>query len=129
MPVMLGGAKARGQHILGDVVVSFQYVNDEPAMTLWSLRSAQNAGAYVVCLSSAFKYLDQPYLIQQAYKACEVMGTFPTRDATFKIATIIFDHLEELVRMRPEQEDEKVAIGEGSIVAGDGSKVHFELTE
>lgn len=127
--IMLGGEKARGQRILGDVVVSFQYVNDEPAMTLWSLRSAQNAGAYVICLSSAFKYLDQPYLIQQAHKACDVMGMFPTRDAVFKVATIIFDHLEELVRMKPEQEEEKESVGEGSLVASDGSKIHFDLTQ
>lgn len=129
MSVMIGGPKARGQRIFGDIVVSFQYVNGEPAMTLWSLRSAQNAGAYVLCLDAAFKYLDQLYLIQQSYTACEVMGMFPTKDAVYKVATIIFDHLEELLRMKPEQEDEKVSVGEGSLVAGDGSKIHFELTK
>lgn len=126
---MLGGDNARGQHIIGDVVVSFQYINGEPAMTLWSLRSAQNAGAYIIQIDAAFKYLDQPYLVQQAYIACEVMGMYPARETVFRVATIIFDHLEELVRMKPEREAEKKSVGEGLLIGGDGTRIHFDMNQ
>ena len=127
--VMLGGAKARGVRRHGDIVVGYQYVNDEPALVLWPARpGAQKCGAFVVCLSSAFKYDDDDYLVKQAFKACEVMGLFATKQQVYRIATAIHDNLGELVRMKPEQQDAPQAVGEGKLILPNGKTIDFEMT-
>lgn len=124
--VQFGGAKARGTRRHGDVIVSYQYVNDEPALVLWPARPGARSGAYVVCLSSAFKYVEDDYLIAQSFKACEVMGLFSTKQQVYRIATAIQDNIEELVRMKPEPEDEKKSVGEGRLIAN-GKTIDFEM--
>ena len=126
--VMLGGEKARGVRRHGDIVVGYQYVQNEPALVMWPLRPSARSGAYVVCLSSAFKYAEDDYLVQQAMKACEVMGLFPTKQQVYRIATAIQDNLDELVRMKPEQQDAPVAVGEGKLILPNGKTIDFEMT-
>src|SRR4030065_209559 len=91
---MLGGAKARGVRRHGDIVVGYQYVNDEPALVLWPARpGSQKCGAFVVCLSSAFKYDDDDYLVKEAFKACEGMGPVATKQHVYRNATDIHHNL------------------------------------
>lgn len=125
---MIGGPKARGVRRHGDIVVGYQYVNDEPALVLWPARPGNRAGAYVICLSSAWKYVEDGYLIAQAFKACEVMGIFPTKQQVHRIATAIEDNLDELVRMKPMQADAPVAVGEGKLILPNGNTIDFEMT-
>lgn len=128
MAVMIGGAKAWKVRQHGDIGVSFQWVNEEPAMILFPLRrSLATAGAYVIALSAAFRYADSktgaptPYLIRQSIAAAQQLGFSPTDTfASRKIAEVIVDSLPDLVDMPPEPtgmnaDQTASAIGEMSI--------------
>ncbi len=127
MPVQIGGPKAWKVRQHGDIGVSFQWVNDEPAMILFpARRSLPGAGAYVICLSAAFKYANSntggptPFMVQAAAMAAKQLG-FTSSDtfAARKIAEVILDSLPDLVDMPPEPQQftqaQQQAIGEMSI--------------
>lgn len=127
MAVMIGGAKAWKVRQHGDIGVSFQWINEEPAMVLFpARRSIAGAGAYVICLSAAFRYADSKtgapteYLIRQAVAAASQLGFSPTDTfAARRIAEVIVDSLPDLVEMPPEptglNAEQQAAIGEMSI--------------
>lgn len=49
MPVLLGGEKAWKQRVSGDIVVSYQWVNGEPAMILFpKVKRLGLSGAYAL---------------------------------------------------------------------------------
>lgn len=112
MPVMVGGEKAWKVRKHGDIGVSFQWVNEEPAMILFpaaKINAFQNAGAYVIGLSAAYKYADSktggptPYLVRQAIAAAVQLGFMATDTfAVRKIADVIVDSLPDLCEMPPE---------------------------
>lgn len=109
MGVMLGGEKAWKVYVKGDIVVSFQWVNGEPAMILYPKRPiGVGAGAFVLPIESAFKYADSkrgaptPYCIEMAAKAADVMGLFPDRFTLFRIVDAIMEGLIDLIGMPPE---------------------------
>lgn len=127
MAVMIGGAKAWKVRQHGDIGVSFQWINEEPAMVLFpARRSIAGAGAYVICLSAAFRYADSKtgapteYLIRQAVAAASQLGFARTDTfAARKIAGVIVDSLPDLVAMPPEptglNAQEQAAVGELAI--------------
>ena len=81
--------------------MAFQYVNTEPAMVIWS--GTRQAGAFAICLSVAHEYLDDNYLVFQAMAAAQQIGYHPSdKSVVSKIADLILDGLDELVRMPPE---------------------------
>jgi len=135
MPVQIGGAKAWKVRRHGDIGVSFQWVNEEPAMILFPAnRSLPGAGAFVICLSAAFKYADSksgaptPYLIQAAAQAATQLGFMATDTfALRRIADVIVDSLPDLVDMPPEPQqfnaEQAQAIGEMVVKIG-GKTVH-----
>ena len=135
MPVQIGGAKAWKVRQHGDIAVSFQWVNEEPAMILFPARkSLPGAGAFVIALSAAFKYADPrtggptPYLIRNSVQAAQQLGFSPTDTfAARKIAEVIVDSLPDLVDMPPEpqqfNQEQTQAIGEMAIKV-DGQTVH-----
>ena len=98
--VVLGGEFARSVRRRGELVMAFQYVNTEPAMVIWS--GTRQTGAFAICLSVAHKYLDD-YLVFQAMAAAQQIGYHPSdKTVVSKIADLIVDGLDELVRMPPE---------------------------
>lgn len=135
MPVQIGGAKAWKVRQHGDIAVSFQWVNEEPAMILFpARRSLPGAGAFVIGLSAAFQYADSStgaptqYLVQMSVHAAQQLGF--SRTDTFaarKIAEVIVDSLPDLIDMPPEpqqfNQEQAAAIGELSIKV-DGHTVH-----
>lgn len=135
MPVLIGGPRAWKIRQHGDIGVSFQWVNEEPAMILFPARkSLPGAGAFVVGLSSAWKYADSKsgapteYLVRMAVNAAVQLGF--SRTDTFaarKIAEVIVDSLPDLVAMPPEpqsfNERQADAIGE-LMIQVDGQTVH-----
>ena len=135
MPVQIGGAKAWKVRQHGDIAVSFQWVNEEPAMILFpARRSLPGAGAVVICLSAAFKYAHPktgaptPYLVEFSVLAAAQLGFAKTDTfAARKIAEVIVDSLPDLVDMPPEpqqfNQEQAAAIGELSIKV-DGETVH-----
>lgn len=132
---MIGGPKAWKVRQHGDIGVSFQWVNEEPAMILFpALRSLPGAGAYVIALSVAHKYADSksgeptPYLVRQSVAAATQLGFSPTDTfAARKLAGIIVDSLPDLIDMPPEptglNEAQQRTIGELAIKV-DGKTVH-----
>jgi hypothetical protein len=126
---MFGGPKARGQRISHGLVISRQYVNGEEALVIWPHRKRTlGAGAYVMCLSAAWKYDDHRYLLSQAGIAAKVMGMDPlSRFDVVSICTVLDEAREELLMMQPEPEAEMVQVGEGSMVASDGTRFHFPI--
>lgn len=108
MAVQLGGDKAWKVYPKGDIVVSFQWVNDEPALILYPRKSmAATPGAFVLPLESAFKYADAktggptPYCIRMAHKAAEVMGVMNDRFMLHRIVDAIMEGMLELIEMPP----------------------------
>lgn len=106
--IQIGGDRAWKQFVKGDVVISFHWVNGEPAMCLCPKRqSSMYRGAYIICLSAAWKYAKNdgyptPELIPKCIEAARVMGMDTTKDTVRRIADAILDCLPELVKMPPE---------------------------
>jgi hypothetical protein len=127
MSVHIGGANSYLQRVTGDIVSSYQWVNDEPAMILWPKIPKTNAGAFVLCLSSAHKYRDVRYLVAQAAKAAAFMGMEAHSFTVKRIADIILDGIPDLVKMPPQpvakKQDHGVPVGELAIKV-DGQTVH-----
>jgi hypothetical protein len=107
MGITVGGEKAWKTRTHGELFVSYQWVNDEPAMLIFPTRPIDQAGCFAIALSSAWKYADSTtggpteYLFEQADNAARVMGMFQTKDTLRKIATVIVDGLPDLVDMPP----------------------------
>lgn len=134
MPVHIGGKDSYKQRVIGDVVCSFQWVNDEPAMILWpKVRRTLANGAYVICLSAAYKYADTGYLVRAAFEAAQTMGFEESRMTAMKIADIIIEGLPDLVEMPPtpqswkEQKAEE-QIGEMLIKVNGETIAHKEVS-
>jgi hypothetical protein len=120
--IVLGGPNARFQRVHGDIVASYQYVNDERAMCLWPKHRKSGVTPFIVCDSSAWKYDEPKYLAQQAKVACDLWGFDSSH--WYRIATIIHDGLEDLIRLPPAPE--KIitgpSIGDASLIL-DGQKI------
>ena len=85
----------------GELVLAFQYFNTEPATVIWS--GTRQTGAFAICLSVAHEYLDDNHLVFQAMAAAQQIGYHPSdKTVVSKIADLIVDGLDELVRMPPE---------------------------
>lgn len=81
-----------------------------------------------VALSSAFKYDNPRYLVQAAHYHSINLGFEPSMSLTHKIATIIHDHLDDLVLMPPEPTTSVVG-ADATVMRSDGQTKTFELTE
>lgn len=92
-------------------LITFQWVNGEPAMCL--LRKANmRKSAYVICLSSAWKYADISFLVPTSAKIAAFFGMENERHAARAIADVILECLEDLVKLAPEpKEAEQARVG------------------
>lgn len=133
MAVQIGGEKAYITRTHGDLGVSFQWLNNEPAMFLFPAhRGAGRAGAFVIPLESAHKYVrpnghpNVEYVTEQAAVAAGVMGMPITRDTLRKVLDVIADGMPDLIAMPPEpvsQIRRPEPVG-GLTVKVDGETVH-----
>jgi len=124
--VMLGGDKARAQYVTRGIVVSFQYINGEPAMVLFP-RHSLKAGAFIIPINVAWAYQENEHLVAKAAIAARVMGLGSDHATVYPVASVINNHLEELVKMKPEPEENQEAIGEGQMTLPNGTRFSFEL--
>ena len=130
MPVILGGPNARGHRVMrGGIVVCRQYVNHEPALVIFPLRPRVQKTGFIICLSAAYKYTDDVYLVKQAYKAAEITGLGTDSFTVYNMARAIEENLEDLVMMKPEPEEIPQVIGEGQLLGADSKPINFELTD
>jgi hypothetical protein len=134
MAVHIGGKDSYLQRVIGDIVCSFQWINDEPAMILWpKVRRTLNNAAYVICLSAAYKYADPRYLVTASAEAAETIGMDVSKYTVYRIADIIIEGLPDLLAMPPSNKAWKEAtqqeqIGE-LLIKVDGQTIkHTEVT-
>lgn len=133
MSVLIGGEKAYLQRIAGDIVISYQWVNQEPAMIIWpKIKRLATKGAYVIPIDSAYKYADMDYLVEAAAKAAEFIGMDESRFTIHRIATAILDGLPDLLEMPPEPNGlnklQNEQIGEAKIIVDGRTILDTELT-
>ncbi len=134
MSVHIGGKDSYKQVVKGDVVMSLQWINDEPAMVIWpKVRRTLSNGAYCICLSSAYKYADNNYLIQQAAICAEYIGLEKSAFAIRNIADVILNHLQDLCEMPPEQmvrkKEKSPIIGDLSVIVDGQTVREIEVPE
>jgi hypothetical protein len=136
---VVGGEKAWKIKQYGDVVASFQWVNEEPAIILFPRKKqAFTRGAFVVALSALHQYVNSDgypntdYLIPQSAKAADFMGMEVTQFSVKQIADAILDSAEDLVRMPPEppgmtEKQHNQAVGEAKIMVDGKVVLHDEF--
>lgn len=103
MPASIDLSKAHLSRVHGDITVIFSWLNDERAMFLIP-HLRKNAPWFVVMEGAAYTWDDtSPANVRnvaaKAVKACEVLGLEPTPINCRRIAGIIVDGLEDLIRM------------------------------
>lgn len=127
MGIIVGGPNAWKKRVTGDIVSAFHWINEEAAMVLFPVRPAPGASAFIICMSVAHKYARNdggptPYLLKQCVTAATVMGMHPDRSTLKRIADIILDGMEDLVKMPPEPpalaKKKGATIGEMSLSSG-----------
>lgn len=138
MPVMIGGDKAWKMRITGDIASSYQWVNGEPAMILFPAMPGLGSGAFVICLSTAWRYANSEtggpsaYLLHQSLLAAQVMGMYPDKFTLNRIVDVILDGLPDLVEMPPEPvgmtAKQAEAVGELSIKVDGQTVREVEVT-
>jgi hypothetical protein len=133
MSVLIGGEKAYLQRVIGDIVVSYQWVNEEPAMILWpKMKRLGTKGAFVLGMSSAYKYADMNYLVAKAAEIAEFIGMDASKFTINRIATIIIEGLEDLIHMPPEpigmNKAQEQEIGEAKIMVDGKTIMETALT-
>lgn len=138
MGVMLGGEKAWKVRDKGDFSVSFQWVNEEPAMILFPNHKGIGQGAFVICMSSLYKYVksdgypNTEYLVAQAVKAAKQMGFSGLGFEVKRIADAILDSCEDVLQMPPEpvginEKQRNQSIGEATIKVDGHTIFHDEV--
>jgi hypothetical protein len=101
----------------GEFVIRLQYVNTkpsdlsadyEPAIVVCRPKRIQSRCAWIIMLSSAFKYVDDPqkgghsiYMQHASYQIAKMLGLSETKEQAFKIAEAILGNLEDLINMPP----------------------------
>lgn len=89
-------------------IITFQWVNGEPAMCILCEHHMRR-GAWVICLSSAFKYADESWLIPCSAVIANHFGMQNDRYAARAICDVILNNIEELVRFQPEPDEVRIA--------------------
>ena len=111
---------------MSTVCVFTQHVNDEPALVLARSWFGRNT-SFVVCLSAAYKYTEDGYLMQQAMNCAKALGFWPpTKGEVTKLADQILNGLDALVAMPPAPEKKEAPIGEAKATIN-GETFEFEI--
>lgn len=127
MAITVDTKKAHLTRQHGDLYAIYTWVNDTRAMILIP---ANRPGApwFIVMEPDAWMYDNPHQLKASAIKACEVLGMEPSRPNWFRVAKIINEGLEDLIRMpsSPIAEAASAAIGH-MVLREDGKEVASEL--
>lgn len=123
MSVSLDITKAHAAHQIGDIIKVLTWVNDERAMVLMPAHRRQGAPWYIVCESAAYKYDNPEYLAKQSRRAAEVLGMDETTSTWYRIAKMIHDGLQDLIRMPSAPEKELLTASHGEMKAFEDGKL------
>jgi len=131
MPAEIDLRKAHHSRVHGDITVIFSWINDERAMFLVP-HLRKGAPWFVVCESAAYTWDDSDknnihQVVRKSVKACEVLGIEPSPNNCRRIAGIVIDGLEDLIRMpsSPPAEHYKASYGSMELRA-DGETIAQE---
>lgn len=138
MPATIDLNKAHLSRVHGDITVIFSWLNDERAMFLIP-HLRKGAPWYVVMEGAAYTWDDSDpknvaAVASKAVKACEVLGLEPSPTNCRRIAGMVIDGLEDLIRMpsSPPVEYFKSSFGalelraNGKAIAGEDIRVEKE---
>lgn len=122
--------KAWLTRIHGDIAAVYTWIDEERSLVLIPIHRHKPTW-FIVQDSAAYKYADDGYLMQQAFKACEVMGFGVSPGTAYRIAKIIIEGLGDLIGMPNEAPDlvetaAQKTIGEMHILDEDGKTVASE---
>jgi len=103
----------RCARVYGEIKVWNQFVGEdkEPAMVIARSRPGARKAAYVIALSSAYKYINtethehNAFMANAAPRIAEFLGFFISghSNVTHKIADVIIEELDQLLQMPPYQ--------------------------
>lgn len=118
---------------LGDIAIfgTWLWNNDqedtEPCLVLIPRYRTMDFKPAVIALSAAFRYNDPRYLARASAVFSTKMG-FDDMVTAHKVATLIYDHLGDLISMPPDPTIATV-IGEASVKLGDGRTRTVEVLD
>jgi hypothetical protein len=150
MPMVeLGGERAWRQRVIGDIVVSYQWIDlraagdataagqPEPCMCLFPAFRRMHTGAYTIPFRNAFAYVDNkgnptPQLMKTACLAAETLGfDMNDRSAIRRMLDVIVEGIPDLIEMPSEQppalEVRKHRMGIEVTARAHGQDMHTEL--
>lgn len=117
---------------LGDITVYGTWVGpsvdeSEPCLVLVPTHRINNRGSYipaVIALSAAYKYDDPHYLLQAAIQYNRDLGFEDSASHVHKVASVIYDHLQDLIELPP-RPVENVRVGAEAIITEESGRKHY----
>lgn len=142
MAVLIGGEKAYLKRSINGFIISYQWLNEEPAMFIArdDRFAAGNRPAVVVKMEDSYRYTDNKNnptkdLFLYAYESANhlgFVGDYAVKEAAKKIITLILDGIQDLIEMPPEPtgmtKKQEQQIGEAKIMVDGQTIFHDELT-
>lgn len=110
--IVFGGSDAFKVFRRGQLIVSLEWINEEPAMVVYAARRRPGAGAAVIGLSALPFYFDDrgmpartPEIARKLHDILRVMGFEPNADrfALRDLLDALYAYADDLVRMPPEK--------------------------
>lgn len=103
-PCFALGHTAYSTHEAGIYRVALDWVEDEPAMVIWTDRGD---GAFAICLSSAGKYADpsgrpNPEGMRESLRSLPMLGRDQTETELRALTDVILRYMPDLLRMPPQ---------------------------
>lgn len=119
--MLIGGPRAYKKLTQRGIFVSYEWVNGEPAMILFPAHPGPRAGAYVICLSSAYKYAGSdgypsPDSAALYLGIAEQLGGFISKQYLSDIKDVVLDSLPDLVKMPAEPDWDADRLRRGDVL-------------
>lgn len=113
---------------LGDITVYGTWVGpsvdeSEPCLVLVPTHRIGNCRPVVIGLSAAYKYDDPRYLLQAAIQYNRDLGFEDSASNVHKVASVIYDHLQDLIELPP-RPVENVRVGAEAIITEESGRTH-----
>lgn len=112
--VMLGGF-VYDQHVTGDIVSEYKWVNGEPVMLIYKRVLGQNTQAYMIELEDAHKYVmsngnaSMDLIKSLCHDAAKALNSEYDKATIFRLIDIICDGMPILIGMPPEPTEQEIA--------------------
>lgn len=122
---------------LGDIAVIGTWLGasvdeSEPCLVLVPSRrtlSYERTRPCCIALSSAYLYDDPSYLLQRSRQFNEALGFTDNMANVHKVATVIYDHLQDLIEMPPRPVERTFVGAEATITDSSGRKRTAEILD